>query len=89
VSRLRNGVGALARAFAHESTSDDERRLSRAASASPLMHWAMRYARAIVAIDHGERDRARALLADMPEWPEASAFASFQAELTGKLATGT
>jgi len=85
VARLRGGVAALARAFAHESSSEDERRLSRAASASPLMHWAMRYARAIVAIDRGEQEHARSLLAGTPEWPEASAFASFHAELMNKL----
>lgn len=85
VAQLRQGVAALVRAFAHESDADDERRLARAASASPIVHWAMRYGGAIVAIDHGAPERARELIATAPTWPAASAFASFHAELMGKL----
>ena len=87
VGRVRQGMGALVRAFGHESDAADRKRLERAASASPIVHWAMRYAEAIVAIDQGERDRARSLIAAAPEWPIESAFASFHAELMGKLGT--
>jgi hypothetical protein len=85
VAQLREGVAALVRAFAHQSDAADEKRLARAASASPIVHWAMRYGEAIVAIDHGEPGRARALIAEAPVWPAQSAFASFHAELMGKL----
>jgi len=85
ITQLRQGVLSLVRAFAHQSDASDEKHLARAAAASPIVHWAMRYAEAIVAIDHGERDRARALIASAPEWPQQSAFASFHAELMGKL----
>jgi hypothetical protein len=85
VAQLRAGVAALVRAFSHTSDAADEKRLARAAAASPIVHWAMRYAEAIVAIDHGAPDRARSLLASAPAWPAQSAFASFHAELMGKL----
>jgi hypothetical protein len=85
VTQLRAGVAALVRAFNHESTETDVGRLARAASASPLVHWAMRYGEAIVAIDHGKPELARSLLARAPVWPSQSAFASFHAELMGKL----
>lgn len=81
---LRNAVGAVARAFAHRSRSDDEKFLRAASSASPLVFWAMRYARAIVAIDAGARVEARALLEGAPSWPEESAFHSFHAELLAR-----
>jgi hypothetical protein len=86
VAMLRRGLGALARAFAHESRREDERVLATAATASPLIHWAMRYARAVVAIDRGRKTDARELLQGAPSWPEESAFRSFHAELEGKLA---
>ncbi len=89
VAALREGVAALARAFAHASTPGDDSRLERAESASPVVHWAMRYARAILAIDGGHPTQARALLAGAPPWPEQSAFSSFQRELDGKLGGGT
>jgi len=81
VTRLREGVAALVRAFAHASDAKDERRLRGAAKASPLVHWAMRYAQAIVAIDHGKKEDARALLHGAPEWPKESAFRAFHDEL--------
>ena len=80
-------MAALVRAFSHESDAADRKRLERAASASPIVHWAMRYAEAIVAIDQGELMRARTLIEAAPEWPAQSAFASFHAELMGKLGT--
>lgn len=85
VNQVRQGIGALVRAFGHQSSDADDKRLARAASASPIVHWAMRYAEAIVAIDHGESERARRLIAEAPDWPAQSAFASFHAELMGKL----
>jgi hypothetical protein len=85
VAALREGVAALARAFAHASAPGDDDRLERAESASPVVHWAMRYARAILAIEDGRSREARALLAKAPTWPEESAFASFQRELDGRL----
>ena len=71
----------MARAFAHTSVEGDRRVLSRAAAASPLVHWAMRYAGAVVAIDERRRDEAKSLLAGAPEWPAESAFHEYQKEL--------
>src|SRR5579871_4824008 len=48
VTQLRRGMAALARAFAHASHDGDVLVLARAASVSPLVHWAMRYAEAVV-----------------------------------------
>src|ERR1700722_6215784 len=81
VALLRRGLGALVRAFAHESRREDERVLKTAASASPLIHWAMRYARAVVAIDGGRSADARELLVGAPSWPKESAFRLFHDEL--------
>ncbi|MGO8994335.1 MAG: hypothetical protein ACLQVI_13495 [Polyangiaceae bacterium] len=86
VALLRRGLGALVRAFAHQSRREDERVLETAASASPLIHWAMRYAGAVVAIDRGRSDHARELLQGAPTWPKESAFRSFHEELEAKLA---
>jgi len=81
IALLRRGIAALARAFAHASTRDDERTLSRVARSSPLVHWAMRYARAVVLVDLGRKDEAIELIASAPAWPEESAFRSFHDEL--------
>lgn len=86
ISLLRRGVSALARAFAHRSRTEDEAVLREAASSSPLVHWAMRYARAIYLVDAGRQGEARMLLADAPTWPEESAFRSFHDELVAQLA---
>lgn len=85
ISLLRRGVGALARAFAHRSVADDEHLLRQVASSSPLVHWAMRYARAVFLVDAGRQREARALLVDAPRWPEESAFRSFHDELASQL----
>jgi hypothetical protein len=82
VRGLRKALTAFARAFAHVSDAKDMRLLERAARTSPLVHWAMRYAAAVVAIDHGHVARARKLLESAPSWPEGSAFRSFHKELT-------
>ncbi len=81
VARLRSGIAALARAFAHASTAGDTRALRSAARSTPLVHWAMRYAQAVIAIDAGRKVEARALLEGAPTWPEESAFHAFHAEL--------
>jgi hypothetical protein len=81
VASLRQGLSAFARAFAHESREGDARLLARAAGASPLVYWAMRYAAAIVAIDRGRASEVRALLAGAPPWPQESAFRDYHPEL--------
>jgi hypothetical protein len=86
VQRLRRGVSALARAFAHASHVEDEAVLQAVSRSSPLVHWAMRYARVVVLVDAGRRGEARELLADAPAWPEESAFRSFHDELSARVA---
>ena len=81
IETLRGAVGALTRAFAHQSEQGDGDLLDRAASISPLVHWAMRYASAVVAIDEGDGEKARALLSGAPEWPSESAFRTFHQEI--------
>jgi hypothetical protein len=81
VASLRRGLSAFARAFTHESRDGDAQLLSRAAGASPLVYWAMRYAAAIVAIDRGHAAEVRPLLAAAPQWPHESAFHEYQHEL--------
>jgi hypothetical protein len=83
---LRDALAAFARAFAHTSKPDDIDLLERASKKSPLVHWAMRYAAAVVAIDHGHITHAKKLLEAAPEWPEGSAFRAFHEELSTILA---
>ena len=78
----------MARAFAHESRTDDERLLLRVSRSSPLVHWAMRYARAVVLVDDGRKNEALELIASAPSWPDESAFRAFHAELVTTV-TGT
>jgi hypothetical protein len=85
---LRDALAAFARAFAHTSKPDDMDLLERASRKSPLVHWAMRYAAAVVAIDHGHRTHAKRLLQTAPQWPEGSAFRAFHDELSTILADG-
>lgn len=85
VRRLRRGLGAFARAFAHRAARADSKWLRSAASTSPLVHWAMRYADAVIAVDAGDRTRARELLEGAPPWPKQSAFRAFDAELRALL----
>jgi hypothetical protein len=84
VALLRHGLGAMARAFAHATRAGDEQTLARAASASPLVHWAMRYASAVVALDDGRGSEVEALLAGAPAWPEESAFHEYHRELLSR-----
>lgn len=81
ITRLRRGIAALARAFAHASKEADAALLRNAAKSSPIVYWPMRYAEAIVAIDRGEKKRAVALLEGAPDWPQESAFRQYHAEL--------
>lgn len=81
IALLRRGLAALARAFAHASREGDGALLARAGAASPLVHWAMRYAEAVVAVDRGRARDVPALLADAPRWPKGSAFAAYHEEL--------
>ncbi len=81
VGLLRSAAGALARAFAHTADKRDLGVLRSAARKNPLVHWAMRYAAAVACIDGGKPSEARKLLAGAPEWPEASVFQAFHAEL--------
>src|SRR5436190_8469900 len=83
---LREALGAFARAFAHTSKPDDIDLLERASKKSPLVHWAMRYAAAVVAVDHGHKTYAKKLLEAAPEWPQGSAFRAFHDELSTILA---
>jgi hypothetical protein len=89
VRALREALAALARAFAHTSRRTDLEILTRASQKSPLVHWAMRYAAAVVAIDFGDLAEAQKLVAKAPEWPEGSAFSSFHAELSKVIGSGT
>jgi hypothetical protein len=88
-SVLRGAAGALARAFAHCPEKDDVDRLLTASKHHPLVHWAMRYALAVVHIDQGRRDQALELVEAAPEWPEGSAFNAFQAEILERSATAS
>jgi hypothetical protein len=81
ITTLRQGLAALARAFAHSSREGDAQALARAAGASPLVHWAMRYAAAIVAVDRGRANDVRLLLLNAPAWPKESAFREYHGEL--------
>jgi hypothetical protein len=81
VRRLRRGLLAFARAFAHRATGGDSKWLRSAARTSPLVHWAMQYARAVIAVDAGDREQARQLLEGAPDWPRQSAFRIFDEEL--------
>jgi hypothetical protein len=86
ITLLRRGIAALARAFAHASRDGDARLLARAAAASPLVHWAMRYAQAIVALDRGTPADVPAILERAPAWPTESAFRQYHEELLARAA---
>lgn len=87
VARLRRGVAALARAFAHTTVESDLSTLRKAAGSSPIVHWPMRYAEAIVAIDRGQPSRAVEILEEAPRWPVDSAFKAFDDELRAHAAS--
>jgi hypothetical protein len=62
--------------------------LERASKKSPLVHWAMLYAAAVVSIDLGNLSHAKKLLATAPLWPEGSAFSTFHEELMNLVQEG-
>jgi hypothetical protein len=82
IVELRAALSALARAFARKSRSNDAELLEAAADASPLVHWAMRYGAIVAYLERGEREHARRLLGDAPNWPNDSAFRAFHDELS-------
>jgi hypothetical protein len=82
---LRRGTLAMARAYAHQSQQDDVRWMQRCARVNPLLTWPMRYAEALVRIDRGELNRARSLLANVPNWPTTSRFHAFTGVLRARL----
>ncbi|HLK40629.1 MAG TPA: hypothetical protein VKU41_27945 [Polyangiaceae bacterium] len=86
ITRLRKGLAALARAYAHVSREGDAKVLRRAAGASPLVHWAMRYASAILAVDSGQGGEVSELLSGAPDWPAESAFHEYHHELLARAA---
>lgn len=86
VARMRRGVAALARALARAPLRSDGASLRRAAQASPLVHWAMTYGAAVLAVDEGRPADAAALLRGAPTWPSESAFRAFHDELVAELA---
>lgn len=85
VEVLRGAVGALARAFSHQGREGDTQLLMSAGDSSPLIHWAMRYGAAIIAVDEGELAQARGLLEDAPAWPAESCFRRFHAEIDAEV----
>jgi len=82
---LRSAIAALARAFCHRGEVGDRRLLMEASDASPLVHWAMRYGAAILAVDRGDLHGARALLFGAPQWPTESCFNGFHREISEEL----
>lgn len=85
IGSLRDAVSALVRAFSHSAEPGDLRCLESASEKSPLVHWAMRYAAAIVAVDQGDAGKARELIDGAPRWPTESAFRAFHDEIAGLL----
>ena len=85
---VRAGVGAMVRAVQHATRKGDVIALREAARVSPLVHWPMRYAAAIIAVDEGRRAEAAGLVEGAPTWPSQSVFRSFDDELKSRLATG-
>ncbi len=83
---LREAVAALARAFSHRSVAGDQQIMIDASQTSPLVHWAMRYGAAIVALDADKPGDARQLLSGAPEWPSESCFSIFHGEISAELA---
>ncbi len=86
---IRIAVGAFARAFAHQSEPGDGELLERASERSPLVFWAMRYAAAVVAIDHGHLAKVPGLLEGAPHWPKESIFRAFHSEIADHARPGS
>jgi hypothetical protein len=83
---LRSAVAALARAFAHDAREGDRKLLIDASAASPLVHWAMRYGAAILAVDADDLAQATTLISGAPEWPSESCFSRFHREILDEVA---
>ena len=81
VLAVRRGLLAITRAFVHQATAEDARALIDVRIPVPILIWPLRYAEAIVAVDGGNLDLARTLLASAPAWPENSVFCTFHREL--------
>lgn len=89
IQMLRRAVGALARAFAHQSLPGDRQLLEAASETSPLVFWAMRYAAAVVAVDQGDLPKVRQLLNGAPNWPKESTFRAFHDEIADRAGIST
>jgi hypothetical protein len=85
VSKVRTGLAAMVRAFQHIARKGDLAALREAADVSPLVHWPMTYAAAIIAVDEGRARDAEDLVDAAPEWPNESVFRSFDGELRARL----
>lgn len=82
VKLLRQSMGALTRAFAHQTEPGDRQLLEQASEAVPVVFfWALRYAAAVIAVDQGDLPRARELLSNAPNWPLESKFRAFHDEI--------
>jgi hypothetical protein len=88
IQMLRRAVGALARAFAHQSLPGDRQLLEAASETSPLVFWAMRYAAAVVAVDQGDLPKVRQLLTGAPNWPKESTFRAIHDEIADRAGIG-
>lgn len=83
VQLLRRSMGALTRAFAHQTEPGDRALLEEATETAPVVFfWALRYATAIIAVDQGDSARVRQLLAGAPDWPRESTFRAFHDEIS-------
>jgi hypothetical protein len=82
---LRAAVAALARAFSHQAKDGDRVLMLEASHHSPLVHWAMRYGAAVLAVDDGDLPSASALLVGAPEWPAESCFNAFHQEIASEV----
>jgi hypothetical protein len=85
IRMLRAAVAALARAFSHQAQDGDRWLMIEASNHSPLVHWAMRYGAAILAIDSGDLPMASALLVGAPAWPRESRFSAFHQEIAAEV----
>ncbi|MEM1034305.1 MAG: hypothetical protein AAGN82_28470 [Myxococcota bacterium] len=85
VRTLRGAVAALARAFAHVGEPGDRQLLLRAGEHSPLVHWAMRYGAAVLAVDRGALEEAQGLIDGAPAWPSQSCFRGFHDEIDAEV----
>ncbi len=81
VAVLHHGIASFVRAFSHRAEPQDDAYLRGAERDIPLISWAMRYARAIVAIDTGRASEVIGLLEGAPVWPPSSAYHEYHTEL--------